>query len=178
MLYCKELFQQNMTEHYKKSNWGLNLSTKAKELRHKRARFLIVTMEERDSTASLPSAQGKTEILAFSHFRYELDDDEQPRYPVLYVYELQVKQGFQRHGLGRKLMTIMELMALKNSMEYVMLTVFKHNQTALAFYLDKMKYSIADDSPSKFITNEEDGEVADYEILWKSVSKKNKGKEV
>jgi len=166
---CMDLFQQNMTELYRVSNWGLNLSRKAKELKHERARFLVITNE---STAPLSTRQSSAEIIAFSHFRYELDDDEQPKYPVLYVYELQVKQEFQRHGLGKKLMTLMELMALRNAMAYVMLTVFKHNTIATTFYLNKMRYSIADQSPSKCATDEEETESVDYEILWKLVSKK------
>jgi ribosomal protein S18 acetylase RimI-like enzyme len=161
-----------MTKLYRVSNWGLNLSKKAKELRHERARFLVITKESSYGTAPLSTRQSSAEVIAFSHFRYELDDDEQPKYPVLYVYELQVKQEFQRHSLGKKLMTLMELMALRNGMAYVMLTVFKFNTIATAFYLNKMRYSIADQSPSKCATDEEEAKTVDYEILWKLVSKK------
>ena len=158
-----------MSEHYKKSKWGLDLPAKLKELKHKKARFLILTREENNVSLSKPD---ESEILSFAHFRFEFDDDEQPSYPVLYVYELQVKNEYQRHGFGRKMMTIMELIAMKSSMAYVMLTVFLHNDLAMNFYLQKMKYSISDHSPSKFNANDEEDEAADYEILWKSVSKK------
>jgi ribosomal protein S18 acetylase RimI-like enzyme len=172
VLDYQDLFEQNMTDLYRASSWGLNLSKKAKELKHERARFLVITKDSDNGTVSIP--QSSAEIIAFSHFRYELDDEDQPKYPVLYVYELQVKQEFQRHGLGRKLMTLMELMAMKNSMSYVMLTVFKLNVTAMTFYLNKMRYSIADQSPSKFVTDEGETETVDYEILWKLVSKRKK----
>ena len=168
MLDYQDLFEHNMTDLYRASNWGLNLSKKAKELKHERARFLVITKESNNGTDSI--RQSSAEVIAFSHFRYEFDDEEQPKYPVLYIYELQVKQEFQRHGLGRKLMTLMELMALKYSMTYVMLTVFKLNVTAMTFYLNKMRYSIADQSPSKFVTDEDESQTVDYEILWKLVS--------
>jgi hypothetical protein len=37
-------------------------------------------------------------------------------------------------------MIMLELIAKKYKMEYVMLTTFKSNKRALAFYIDKMKY--------------------------------------
>ena len=105
--------------------------------------------------------------MAFVHFRFEPNDDEKPTEEVLYVYEIQVSDRAQRSGLGKRLMNIMELVALKNGMQKVMLTVFKMNGGAMKFYREKMKYAIDESSPSNF-----DGEVADYEILSKVVGKK------
>ena len=160
-----------MSEHYKSSQWGLDLQSKAKELKHKKARFLIATLDNDSmSTSSSPTKDSTTpDIVAFAHFRFDFDDDDQPSHPVLYVYELHVHPSYQRYGIGRRLMSIMELMAMRSSMSHVMLTVFTHNKQALKFYSEKMKYSIADSSPSNF--GEEGAEPADYEILWKCVSK-------
>ncbi len=43
--------------------------------------------------------------------------------PVLYVYEVQIVPGMQRRGLGAFLMTLLKLVAKKNQLEAIMLTV-------------------------------------------------------
>mmetsp|Transcript_22259 Transcript_22259/g.65946 ORF Transcript_22259/g.65946 Transcript_22259/m.65946 type:complete len:267 (-) Transcript_22259:575-1375(-) len=175
---CMSLFEQNMGDMYKASSWGLDLKKKEEELRHKRARFLIVTEEEDDckeekgsdseaevSPASSHEGGQKTRVLAFCHFRFVPDDDERPKEEVLYLFEIQVHASAQRCGMGRRLMSLMEIVALRIGMRKVMLTVFKSNKSAMGFYLEKMKYVVDDSSPSKF------GEDADYEILSKKTQK-------
>ena len=155
---------------YQASSWGLDLDEKSSELRHETARFLIVeAAADADGADANANDDGTTkrDVLAFVHFRFEPNDDEKPTEEVLYVYEIQVSDRAQRSGLGKRLMNIMELVANKNGMQKVMLTVFKMNGGAMKFYREKMKYAIDESSPSNF-----DGEVADYEILSKVVGKK------
>lgn len=164
---CLRLFERNMADMYLDSSWGLDLDEKAAELRHETARFLIV--EEADAVAGCgddTNSNNKRNVLAFSHFRFEPNDEDRPTQQVLYVYEIQVSSQAQRSGLGKRLMNIMELIALKLDMKKIMLTVFKNNGAAMSFYLDRMKYEIDESSPSNF-----DGEVADYEILSKTIGK-------
>ena len=162
---CLDLFKANMSDMYQASSWGLDLDEKSSELRHETARFLIV--EAATDADGAADGTTKRDVLAFVHFRFEANDDEKPTEEVLYVYEIQVSDRAQRSGLGKRLMNIMELVALKNGMQKVMLTVFKMNGGAMTFYREKMKYAIDESSPSNF-----DGEVADYEILSKVVGKK------
>ena len=63
------------------------------------------------------------------------------------------------------MMQICELMARKNAMKKVMLTVFKTNVAAMRFYTKKMKYQIDEISPS---LSDEDFSQS-YEILSKVV---------
>ena len=142
---CFSLFERNMGDFYRNSSWGLNLDEKLAELKHDKARFLLLTTEEDD-------------LAGFVHFRFEYDDEESPNHPVLYVYEIQIDETFRRQGLGQKLMDIAEKIAGKAGMAKVMLTVFKANTSAMDFY-QKLDYSIDESSPSKF------NEPADYEIL-------------
>jgi ribosomal protein S18 acetylase RimI-like enzyme len=151
---CMELFERNMGDMYRSSIWGLNLEEKDEEFRHKNARFLVVT-----------DAVDEHCVLAFSHFRFEVNDDDEPTEEVIYLYEIQVNEIARRCGLGQRLMSIMELIAMRANMRCVILTVFKKNLSAMDFYLNKMKYTIDESSPSNF---EED---TDYEILSKRVSK-------
>lgn len=168
---CLDLFKDNMSDMYEASSWGLDLDEKSSELRHETARFLIVEAatdaDGASDTSTNDGGTAKRDVLAFVHFRFEPNDDEKPTEEVLYVYEIQVSDRAQRSGLGKRLMNIMELVANKNGMQKVMLTVFKMNGGAMKFYREKMKYAIDESSPSNF-----DGEVADYEILSKVVGKK------
>ena len=42
-------------------------------------------------------------MMGFAHFRYDMDFDDE----VLYVYEIQLEEEFQRKGLGRFMMQVL-----------------------------------------------------------------------
>lgn len=149
---CLDLFERNMGDMYQQSDWGLNMAEKEEELSHENARFLIVSNET------------SGDLVAFAHFRFDVNDDDDPTEEVLYVYELQVDMCARRCGLGRHIMSILELVARNSQMKKSMLTVFKNNEAAITFYTHKMKYIVDEISPSMY------GEDADYEILSKRVN--------
>ena len=160
---CLDLFEVNMGDLYQNSSWGLNLAEKKEELAHEKARFLIVSGSDQDDITSIAMEKnGENKTLAFSHFRFEVNDDDKPTEEVLYLYEIQIDFIAQRNGLGKRIMQIMEIIAMQQKMRKVMLTVFLNNKGALQFY-EKLKYTVDETSPSLF---EED---ADYEILSKIV---------
>jgi GNAT superfamily N-acetyltransferase len=152
---CLDLFGRNMGDMYKESDWGLNMNEKKEELSHENARFL---------TCSNDNNNNKNELVAFAHFRFDVNDDDDPTEEVLYVYELQVDASVRRCGLGRCFMSILELVARRAQMKKSMLTVFKSNKAAIQFYTLKMKYKVDEISPSMH------GQDADYEILSKRVN--------
>ena len=197
---CLELFERNMGEMYRRSEWGLNMADKRKELLHEDARFLIIMLDEHENKdgQSLPSndsadsatttadeitattaamtiddttknasiEEQKVIVIGFAHFRFEPDEDSSnnPLLPITYLYELQI--SLTSHGLGQKLMTLVELLSLQLQMTKVILTVFKCNTGAMRFYLNKLKgYEVDECSPSNF-EGEED---VDYEILSKRI---------
>ena len=143
---CLDLFEKNMGEMYRKSSWGLNMEEKSAELRDDKARFLLLL-------------DNNEKLTGFVHFRFEYDDEESPTCAVLYIFEIQIESTYRRCGAGKKLMGIAERIAREQSMTKVLLTVFKSNHQAMAFYTKKLGYNIDESSPSKF------GESADYEIL-------------
>eukprot|EP00579_Thalassiosira_antarctica_P028057 CAMPEP_0202005232 /NCGR_PEP_ID=MMETSP0905-20130828/10321_1 /ASSEMBLY_ACC=CAM_ASM_000554 /TAXON_ID=420261 /ORGANISM="Thalassiosira antarctica, Strain CCMP982" /LENGTH=277 /DNA_ID=CAMNT_0048562753 /DNA_START=408 /DNA_END=1241 /DNA_ORIENTATION=- len=182
---CLELFQMNMGDMYRQSSWGLNVEEKLNELQHDDARFLVVlssascaettvaTNEARNDDAATAEAvqsdndttNEKCMVLGFAHFRYELDDYDLPNLPITYLYELQIHPTVQKIGLGKKLMTMIELLSLQLRIKKVMLTVFHSNEAAMGFYR-KNKYAVDECSPSQF--SGEENENCDYEILSKS----------
>lgn len=171
---CLKLFEENMGDLYRSSNWGLDLDEKRKELTHDDARFLIVFADDEELDAATIDGISPTipSVLGFAHFRYEEDDEDDPTAPVSYIYELQIQSKQQKVGLGKRLMNIVEMLALKSRMQKVMLTVFKANSNAMRFYLNKMKYEVDECSPSNF--EGEENESCDYEILSKSLVGKAK----
>ena len=149
------LFETNMGDMYRNSSFGLDLTEKADDFRHRKARHLLVFS---------PTEDGSKELAAFVHFRFDYDDDEYPSRVVLYVFEIQIEAAFRRRGMGRKLMKMMEYIAQAAGLDTVMLTVFMSNDDAMQFYTKSLMYVIDESSPSKF------GERADYEILSRQLT--------
>ena len=144
-----DLVKKNMRSLYDGSSWGWNERSKKEEMREDNARYLLAFNEE-------------DKIVAISHFRFDVDDDTE----VLYCYEVQLTEEVRRKGLGKFLIQILELIAMKAKMKKVVLTVFKANTRAVNFFT-KMKYTIDDTSPQY---DDEDIENYDYEIYSKRLA--------
>merc|ERR1712012_1120159 len=140
-----DLLIRNMKALYEQSNWGWNEKNKKDEMLEDSAWYLLAKNEE-----------GK--ICGFSHFRYDMDYDDE----VLYVYEIQIDPSYQRKGIGRFMMFALEMLAFKADMRKIMLTVFKHNPEADKFFKNTMKYEIDETCPIDDVV-----EQYDYEILSK-----------
>ena len=149
---CFAILEANMRAQYETNGWGWDATEKARELAHEEARFVLV----RDTSDA---------IQAFAHFRFEADDDDAPERATLYVRELQVAAGGRRQGVGRQLMALLQLLGAKLELDCVLLTVFKNDAGALAFY-DGLKYVLDRDDPSLFDREE------CYRILSRALPKK------
>lgn len=147
---CLDIFQANMHVYYSRSDRTGSqdyLAEKRAEFSHRTARWVLV----RDTTSQLA---------ALLHYRFCLDDDDDPTAAVLYLYELQIASQYQRQGLGRALcQMVLRLAAASRPIDTVMLTVHKANRAAMALYTTVMGMQIDPSSPSQ---HEEE---TDYEIL-------------
>lgn len=63
-------------------------------------------------------------------FRFDMDYGRS----VLYCYEMQVEEEFQRKGLGGFMMTALEEIAKSFGMEKLVLTLLTNNPDAKRFY--------------------------------------------
>lgn len=140
--FISKLTEGNMKDFYEKSEYGWNEKQKEKEFKNDNARFILCSNDK--------------ELIAFVHFRFELDDEE--KHPVVYCYEIQVIPSFQSHGIGKFLMQILYEIGSRFKMKKIMLTCFKHNEKTYQFY-QRLGYSLDVSSPSKF------GLETSYEIL-------------
>jgi GNAT superfamily N-acetyltransferase len=108
---------------YENSTWGYNIDEKRQELQHPHARFILITTslsEAIDSEAhhnnniNQDNASTNTNanmLVAFVHYRYCYDDDDDPAMIVLYIYEMQVRETYQKQGIGLYCMRLMEQIA-------------------------------------------------------------------
>ena len=171
--FCFELLKRNMKQMRLDAvdgagvPWGWKEAEEKATLRGEDARFLLL----RPAAAAAPADGAPTSVVApepaaptgFVMFKWELEGD----CTVLYVYELQLAPAARGNGLGKFVMQLLELMATKHKMQFMMLTVFKINDGAMRFYLDKLKYSVDETSPSRCAVDDE----SSYEILSKCLDK-------
>ncbi|GAU23006.1 hypothetical protein TSUD_297510, partial [Trifolium subterraneum] len=154
--YIQNLLKLNMEGPYG-SEWQEEEKVKCREMVDPEARYIFVhevansnaddmsttKLTEEDTSTSCQEDSGP--LVGFVHYRFVLEEDV----PVLYVYELQLDPCVQGKGLGKFLMELIELIAQKNCMGAVMLTVQKENLLAMNFYMSKLRYIISATSPSK-----------------------------
>ncbi|XP_072930004.1 N-alpha-acetyltransferase 40 isoform X2 [Epargyreus clarus] len=138
-----DLTERNMKRLYETCAWGWNRERKIEEMTDDAAWYLIAKDQ-------------KDNLLAFSHFRFDMDFGD----PVLYCYEVQVEAGGRRRGLGQQLLRVLERLALATRMRFVRLTALTHNPAATAFF-KACGYSLDETSPPK-------EEASHYEILSKA----------
>ena len=161
-----ELTYHNMHEQYERAaetdpqQWSWSEKKKRAEMAHPEARYLIARATTITDTPST--------IVGFAHIRFELEGMVE----VTYVYELQLAEAAQKHGLGKRMMQLIELVSNKLDMKWVMLTVFKENVAASTFY-SKLKYEMDETDPSLCDETATD-EPAVYNILSKCVNKEMK----
>lgn len=148
-----DLTKHNMQLLYENSSWGWNDKRKRDEMTEDKARYLIAREES-----------GKA--VAFSHFRFDLEEGDE----VLYCYEIQVESEARGKGLGKFLMLILEMIAHRAQMKKIMLTVFKENERAQNFFIKIMKFQADETSPG--IWDPMNSEDYFYDILSKPLVRK------
>ncbi|XP_078433574.1 acyl-CoA N-acyltransferases (NAT) superfamily protein isoform X2 [Wolffia australiana] len=148
--YIQSLLKVNMEKRYG-NEWSTEEKVKRREMVDPEACYIFIREEENQTHP----------IVGVVNYRFTIEED----LPVLYVYELQLEPHVQGKGLGKFLMQLIELIALKSKMAAVMLTVQKSNEPAMKFYLCKLRYQISKISPSKVDPLSE--AEASYEILCK-----------
>lgn len=120
---CFALLKRNMEQHYVTSYGEWSDKAKLAELKHADARYLLVRDAEQ-------------RLVGFCHVRFEWEQND----IVLYVMEIQLDEPVRRRGLGKRLMQMLELIARKNNLDAIWLTVLGSDVDARRFY-DKLGYS-------------------------------------
>ncbi|GAA5911521.1 hypothetical protein JCM8208_006863 [Rhodotorula glutinis] len=160
------LFECNMRCLYEAQQDGYDAQEKRAEVFHPDSRFLVLSPSSPAPAAG--AAPPRSAPLGFCIFRFDTEEtaseDDDELCDVAYCYELQVEGEQHGKGVGRVLMDALERTARAWRMDKVMLTVFKANEQALAFY-DKVGYTEDEIDPGRFGVVD-----VDYSILSKSLS--------
>ena len=138
------LLEANMRVAYEGSAWGWDGPAKQEELDENDARFAVARFQD--------------DLVAFAHFRFETDDDDDPTRVVLYVRELQTQKEWRGHGIGATLIHICDVIANDLHLDALMVTVFKQNLGARRLY-DRLGFVLDPNDPSYF------NDDVDYSIL-------------
>ncbi|XP_051147495.1 uncharacterized protein LOC127262734 isoform X2 [Andrographis paniculata] len=149
--YIQNLLKLNMEGPYG-HEWPAEEKIKRREMVAGEARYIFVheISSEDYNAVTQPHDSDMTctchgPIVGFVHYRFIMEEEV----PVAYVYELQLEPRVQGKGLGKFLMQLIELIACKNKMSAVVLTVQKANWLAMDFYIGKLRYTISAISPSR-----------------------------
>lgn len=142
-----KMVKENMQALYENSAWGWQEKEKRDEMTEENARYLF-------------AIDGEKNIVGMSHFRFDVDEDDE----VIYCYEIHLIKSIRGKGLGKFMMQVLEMLALKAKMKKVLLTVFKANERAVNFF-NKLKYTVDETSPHNF--DPLHPEDYDYEIMSK-----------
>lgn len=102
------------------SEWPAEEKVKRREMIAPEARYIFVyeiPTADASQMSTVPNKDGDTAnmmndkgpIIGFVHYRFLIEEE----IPVVYVYELQLKQHVQGKGLGEYLMQLIELIGHK-----------------------------------------------------------------
>jgi len=120
--YCFELCKEHMEDLYDSSGYGWDDDDKMRELTEPGARFLLVREWPVEGASS-----ERGELVGFVHFRFTVLGevvDSMHGLPSLHVYDIHLPSHARRKGLGRHLLTILELVARRESMSLLSLPVY------------------------------------------------------
>lgn len=146
-----DLAQQFMEEKYDRSGYGWDDDDKMDELTEKGTRFLIL----RDRQTCLN--------VGIVHFRFTVQGeviDEMKGAACLYVFDMLIESKYQRKGLGKHLMIILELIARREQMSRVCVPLY-HGDEETKEWLTKQCKGYTLDTSFHQLGFEPDAEVSE-----------------
>eukprot|EP01038_Epipyxis_sp_PR26KG_P009645 gene9645-12985_t len=122
-----ELVQDTMQEKYDASGYGWDNEDKLRELTEPGARFLLVREWPVDN-------QDVGDLVGFVHFRFTVQGeviDKMAGEPCLFVFDIHLEEHCQRKGLGKHLLTILELIARREKLSFLSIPIQLNDESSL-----------------------------------------------
>ncbi|KAL9256535.1 N-alpha-acetyltransferase 40-like protein [Drosera capensis] len=127
--------QINMERHYG-MKWKVEERVKYREMLAPEARYIFaLDTTNAEKRILFPTIDSEDTIVGFVHYHFTMEEEV----PVLYLYELQLVPDVQGKGLGEFMMQLLELIARKNRMGAIVLTVQKSNLSAMKLYISRLR---------------------------------------
>jgi GNAT superfamily N-acetyltransferase len=121
-----DLTKEHMEDRYDNSGYGWDDDDKRRELTEQGTRFILVRENVAES-----SSGGK--LLGFVHFRFTVQGeimDTMAGEPCLFLWDIHLEESVQRKGLGKHLLTLLELIARREKMKYVAVPIQLNDEWA------------------------------------------------
>ena len=125
-----EITKDNMEGRYDMSGYGWDDEDKHQTLTEQGARFLVIREWPEEEDAK----QG--EIVGFAHFRFTVQGeymDTMAGEPCLILWDIHIEEDFQRRGLGKHILTLLELVARREGMKFLSVPVMLNDDVTLAW---------------------------------------------
>ena len=139
--WCFDITQSHMEDIYDASGYGWDDDDKERELTEQGARFLLLRNPE------------SGELRGFVHFRFTVQGevvDQMIGQTCLYVLDIQLSPEIQRKGLGKHILTLLELIARKQQMSRVSFPVYLGDEKTKSWLLKQGKGYSSDSSFSMY----------------------------
>lgn len=160
---CFALIEATSKPDYMSSSTGWHPKKKQREMRLPDLRYLLVRRGEALSEIQ-QQRHAASPIEGFVSFMMTYEDG----FEVVYIYEIHITSALRGHGLGGKLMGLVERAGARAGMVKAMLTVFTSNEAAQAFYFAR-GYVLDEYSPVPRKLRGGTVKEPDYKILSKSL---------
>lgn len=151
------LIKTNMEEIYEASGYGWDDNDKRRELNEPGGRYLFI-YQQISNDDGLTFTRGK--VIGFAHFRFTVQGDVleiMAGEPILFLWDIHLEENYQRKGIGRHILTLLELIARKQGMSMLALPIFNDDTDTLR-WLSKSKGFSPDSSLALMgFDNEEEG---------------------
>jgi GNAT superfamily N-acetyltransferase len=115
-----ELAKENMEEVYDASGYGWDDSDKMMELTEAGARFLLI----RKKRLNFDDRPG--DLVGFVHFRFTIQGevmDQMCGDTSLHIWDFHLEEEFQRKGVGRHILTLLELIARREKIQMISIPI-------------------------------------------------------
>lgn len=155
-----DLVKLNMEERYDASGYGWDDEDKKNELHESGTRFLLVR------------EKGWDNLIAFAHFRFTVQGevmDVMAGKPAVFVWDIHVEEEYQRKGLGKHLLTLLELIARRENIDMISIPIQLSDAVASA-WISKLKGYGPDNDLKKTIGF--DPEQEGFQVFSKEMVKK------
>ena len=132
--WAYDLTKEHMEDVYDASGYGWDDDEKARDFKDNAARFIIA----RNKEDGLP--------IGICHFRFTVQGEIMEQMTgagCVYVWDLQIEDAYQRKGLGKAMLLLMELIAGRQKMSYVSFPTQLGDECAINF-IGKCKGYIPD----------------------------------
>jgi ribosomal protein S18 acetylase RimI-like enzyme len=125
-----DIIKDNMEGRYDMSGYGWDDEDKHMTLTENGARFLVIREWPEEDDAQ------EGNMVGIAHFRFSVTGeymDTMAGEPSLILWDLHIDEDFQRRGLGKHVLTLLEFVAKREGMRYMSVPVMLKDEISLAW---------------------------------------------